>query len=59
MIEQCFGILKNSYTAAGTLRYRNRRWTGPIVCHITAALFNRKKMIYKMIRDVTGLRFMR
>ena len=58
MIERCFGILKNSYTSAGTRRYRSRKLTGPLICNLTAALYNRRKLIFNLIRMETGHEFM-
>ena len=58
MIERCFGILKNSYRSAGSRRFRVRRWVGPIVCNLSAALYNRRKILFHMIRQQTGHRFM-
>ena len=58
MIERCFGILKNSYCAVGTRRYRSRRWNGPLICNLTAALYNRRKIIFHYIHRNTGRMFM-
>ena len=58
MIERCFGILKNSYSAVGTRRYRCRKWSGPLICNITAALYNRRKLMFLNFRRQTGVLFM-
>ena len=58
MIERCFGILKNSYCSVGSRRYRGRRFNGPIICNLTAALYNRRKMIFSSIRRQTGYEYM-
>ena len=34
-----FGILKSTYACVGTKQYRNRRWSVPMVCNVTAALY--------------------
>ena len=57
MIERCFGILKNSYSSVGVRRFRNRRWIGPVVCNLTAALYNRRKILFHLIRLRTGLMY--
>ena len=44
-IERCFGVLKGSYSAVGTRRFRSRRWCGPVICNVSAALYNRRKYI--------------
>ena len=59
MIERCFGILKNSYSAVGTRRYRGKRWDAPLICNITAALYNRRKIMFMNYRRQTGVIFMR
>ena len=59
MIERCFGILKNSYSAVGTRRFRSRRWNGPLICNLTAALYNRRKCMFNHMREFTGLKFMK
>ena len=50
MIERCFGILKFSYFSVGTRRFRSRRWHGPLICNIGAALYNRRKLLFDDIR---------
>ena len=54
LIERCFGILKNSYSAVGTRRFRSRRWHGPLICNVTAALYNRRKRIFQDMRTASG-----
>ena len=58
MIERCFGVLKNSYSAAGTRRFRSRRWNGPLICNVSAALYNRRKILFQKLRTNLGLHFM-
>ena len=58
MIERCFGILKNSYSSVGTRRYRGRRWCGPLICNLTAALYNRRKIMFQTLRNHLGIRYM-
>ena len=55
MIERCFGILKTSYFSAGTRRFRSRKIHGPLICNLTAALYNRRKMLFKQLRRSLGL----
>ena len=55
LIERCFGTLKMSYGAVGTRRFRSRRWFGPVVCNLTAALYNRHRMIFQKYRNALGL----
>ena len=54
MIERCFGILKNSYSSVGTRRFRSRRWQGPLICNLTAALYNRRRRIFRNFRFACG-----
>ena len=58
MIERCFGILKNSYSSVGTKRFRSCRWNGPIICNLTAALYNRCKILFQRLRQQLRVRFM-
>ena len=58
MIERCFGIMKNSYGAVGTRRYRSRKWSGPLICNISAALYNRRKVMFMEMRRNTGFMYM-
>ena len=55
MIERCFGIMKNSYCAVGTRRFRSRHWNGCVVMNLSAALYNRRKLIFKNLRIAGGL----
>ena len=55
MIERCFAIIKNSYAATGTRRFRSRRWHAPIICNLSAALYNRRRMIFTKFRRNLGL----
>ena len=55
MIERCFGIIKNSYSSVGTRRFRNRRWEAPIICNLTAAMYNRRRLIFSKFRNAFGL----
>ena len=58
MIERCFGIIKNSYCSVSSSRFRNRRYHGPIFCNLIAALFNRRKILFQLIRRRTGYQYM-
>ena len=58
MIERCFGILKMSYAAVGTRRFRSRRWNGIVICNVSAALYNRRKIIFHRMRRAGGLMYM-
>ena len=51
-IERCFGVLKTSYVAVGTRRFRSRRWIGPVVCNLTAAMYNRRRFIFNQLREI-------
>ena len=50
-IERSFGILKFSYSAVGSSRFRSRRHHSPLVMNLCAALFNRRKMIFNDMRQ--------
>ena len=50
-IERIFGIMKSSYCSVRTRRFHNRRWFGPIVCNVGAALHNRRRMIFTKLRQ--------
>ena len=50
-IERVFGLLKSSYKSVGTGRFRSRRHIGPILCNVTAAMQNRRKLIFKLMRE--------
>ena len=54
MIERCFGILKNSYASVGTRKFRLRRHNGPLICNLTAALYNRRRLFFHNIRIASG-----
>ena len=54
LIERVFAILKNSYISAGTGRFRSRKWHGPLICNTTAALYNRRKIIFQTMRSEMG-----
>ena len=49
-IERIFGIIKSTYCAAGTRRFRSRRWLAPLICNLSAALSNRRKFMFDQIR---------
>ena len=55
MIERCFGIIKNSYSSVGTRRYRGRRFNGPLICNLSAALYNRRRYNFMEMRLNLGL----
>ena len=44
-----------SYAAAGTGRFRSRRCFAPVVCNLTAALYNRRKLIFEQYREALGV----
>ena len=50
-IKRCFGILKSPYSSVGTRRFRNRRWIAPLICNVTAALFNRRKKMFATLKE--------
>ena len=50
-IERCFGMLKSSYSSVGSRRFRHKRWLGPLICNLTAALFNWRKMMFAILRE--------
>ena len=54
-IERCFGTLKMSYKAVGTRRSRTHRYQGGMICNITAALYNRRKMLFSKFRQILQL----
>ena len=58
MIERVFGTLKNSYSSVGVLCYRGNKHIGPLICNVTASLFNRKKHMFQDLRDRSGLQYM-
>ena len=58
MIERCFGVLKSSYKSVGTLRFRSRRWNGPLICNLTAGLYNHRKLLFSQLREQSGFRYM-
>ena len=49
-IERCFGIIKTSYSSAGTRRFRSSRFMAPLICNVTAALSNRRKEFFDELR---------
>ena len=49
LIERCFGILKSSYTCVVTRRFRSRRWIAPLICNLSAAMFNRRRKMMIML----------
>ena len=51
LIERCFGCLKTSYVSVGTRRFRSRRWILPVICNLTAGLYNRRRLLFKRMRD--------
>ena len=53
-IERCFGTLKCAYTSAGTRRFRHRHWIGPLICNLSAALYNRRKKMFLRLRHDLG-----
>ena len=58
MIERCFGVLKSSYSSAGTRCFRSRRWHGPLICNLTAALYNRRRLLLMQMRQNIGVMYM-
>ena len=54
-IERCFGILKSSYCCVGTRRFRSSRFIGPLICNVTAAMCNRRKMMFQIMRQNLNL----
>ena len=58
LIERCFGIMKNSYAAAGTRHWRGKKHIGPVICNVSASLFNRRWKIFQALRDITGNQYM-
>ena len=50
-IERAFGILKSSYCSVGTHRFRSRRHLGPLICNLTAAMQNRTRIMFCVIRQ--------
>ena len=54
MIEWCFGILKNSYSSVGCGIFCSRKVNRLILCNISAALFNRGRLlIMQMTRNLS------
>ena len=55
MIERCFGIIKKSYAASGTHHFRHRRWHGPLICNVSAAMYNRCRIIFTHVCENLNL----
>ena len=50
-IERAFGIIKSSYTCVGTRRFQSCRHMAPLICNLTAAMQNRRKIIFRLIHS--------
>ena len=51
VIERVFGVMKSSYRCVGTRRLRNRRNIGPLICNVSAGLYNRRKIHFSILRE--------
>ena len=50
-IERAFGVIKSSYCSVGTRRFRSRRYIAPLICNLTASMQNRRRIIFRMLRQ--------
>ena len=51
-IERVFGTMKTSYCAVGCSHFCNRRFLAPLVSNVRASFFNRRRIIFKMLREI-------
>ena len=58
MKERVFGIIKNSYTASASKHFHSRRVNGPIICNLVACLYNRLRILFHRMRQITGNMYM-
>ena len=49
-IERVFGNIKSTYCSTGTRRFRHRCWLGPLICNLSAGLYNRRKLMFQTFR---------
>ena len=50
-IERVFGLMKSAYSSVGTRRFRSRRFLAPLICNVSAALSNRRKSLFTVLRQ--------